>query len=1279
MSGRGSHERERHIDPVEDAIAQYLDRLDAGETVEPAAVLAENPEIGTEVLESLEDFLDLGHSQRGAGRLAARTLGDYTLSRPLGRGGMGVVYEAWENSMDRRVAVKVLPAALAADTRRVARFVREAQVAGKIQHPNVVPVYSTGVREGVPYYAMELVEGETLAQFIARQWSTGNDSEAAAMEPGLQLYARLAQDFAAVAGGLHHAHSKGVIHRDIKPSNLIFRGIFETSGPSEARHGRLRILDFGLARLSGDETLTVSGDFIGTPLYMSPEQARRRRVRIDHRTDIYSLGAAMYEACTGRPPFQGKDHDEILSSILESDPLELRQLRPSVPADLQTVVLKCLRKDPNDRYRSAEALAQDLQRFARGDAIEARPQSRWERTARRFTRARRKIALAAVVGALAGTALWMAAGRRSAEREALEASYGRRLPEAVVKLLAGRFSVEEAPSAKVGPVVGRRDARGIFTEGTRVTPFRVADVQAFFSRDGMSSIHAALHSLEQLATGLPQKRDARYHLARAYQLLDDTASARREAEATLGIDPAFTPARTLLWELNGEPGGIDGPALEDILERARRDDDSTTTTDRWRAEWVRGYRSWNTNNWTEAADSYHELLTLSDAPYVGSELEAYLRLGVAQLEQKQPARAQASFSVARYLVGGVEPTVLLAKAYHLDGKEELAEETLTALHAEARAHAASGASSGGEAVSPDGVAVLAAAVYHTLGNHERGLAWSGKVLDIAWKARLEAYFFWRLGRTQKAIAAADRAVERHPRDPVALLSAGHALRDDLWRRPRDGRSYAQDLGKLVDIAERAVGLAETTEFAATNLLRSAQELVAHTLPSDLQEKLRSDSMESRMSHSTDVVQSSERNVRRQIVTLMAVTAGIGLIGSAAGQDIEVGPHQGRFVNVRPVAELNTFDVDWAPSLTEDGLLLVFSRGPVAGQLNLWMAEREDRHGAFGPPIPLDTLNAIGGAANGRISPDGLKIVFATRAIGSGDIYYAEREHREDDFGEPQPLGDRINTSLDEEPGWLSPDGLLLYFSRSRRQPGEIFSHSGDLFVAKRPNDGVWWDSPEVTVEPIADCNTELYGEIVPSVSSDGEVLFFGEWLTVNPAGPGGADTWFAVRNGPGAADFGSPAPFTFPVNIGADNGHDMSPWITYDWPAPGSELWFTRCGNTPNCSQTDIWVATWVSVPDEDTFLRGDCDGDGTASGVVTDAVFLLNFNFVGGPAPPCLAACDADGSGDVRGVVTDAIYLLNFNFLGGPPPVEPFPACGPGLLPSDEGSCEVAPLHCQR
>ena len=354
-------------------LEECIDRLITGDELDLETLVAEHPITGPEVVLQLRTFEGF-EDELEAPPLGA--LGDFTLRRQIGRGGMGVVYEAWQGSLDRQVALKVLPVGIAADNKSFVRFMREAKTAAQLNHPNVVRVHSVGLEENTPYYSMEYVEGETLGELIGRQ-NGGEPQEETPFGPrnDVRYAISLAEAFAAVADGLQHAHSRGVVHRDIKPSNLILDG-----------DRQLRILDFGLARLEGQESLTVSGDLMGTVLYMSPEQAMAKRIPLDHRTDVYSLGATMYEMLTGEPPFRGKTQHDTLSQIIVRDPRSPRQLNSRVPVDLETMVLKCLRKDAGERYGTAEALSQDLRRYVRGEPIEARAPSMWEVTVKRLWR-----------------------------------------------------------------------------------------------------------------------------------------------------------------------------------------------------------------------------------------------------------------------------------------------------------------------------------------------------------------------------------------------------------------------------------------------------------------------------------------------------------------------------------------------------------------------------------------------------------------------------------------------------------------------------------------------------------------------------------------------------------------------------------------------------------------------------------------------------------------------------------------------------------------------------
>ncbi len=383
---------------ADEIFEEYAARINAGEGVDYDEIRSAYPEFASALIEDLELFKGLG--SEAAVPEALGVLGDYTLQRQIGRGGMGVVYDAWQNSVGRRVALKMLPAGVARETRSVTRFIREAKTAAQLNHPSVVSVFGMGVEAGTPYFAMEFVAGKTLAQMLKKIKEAEDGAETVFGDQSAAGYfEKIGKTFADVAEGLAHAHSKGVIHRDIKPSNLILD-----------REGRLRILDFGLARLEGQESLTISGDVVGTPSYMSPEQARAKKIPIDHRSDVYSLGATLYETLTGQPPFSGKDHADTISQIIGRDPIEPRNVNPRVPKDLETVVLKCLRKDANDRYGTAEALAQDLRRFVRGEAVEARPEASWQRLARNVRLYRRTLLATAAASLLVVVGLIVANG-----------------------------------------------------------------------------------------------------------------------------------------------------------------------------------------------------------------------------------------------------------------------------------------------------------------------------------------------------------------------------------------------------------------------------------------------------------------------------------------------------------------------------------------------------------------------------------------------------------------------------------------------------------------------------------------------------------------------------------------------------------------------------------------------------------------------------------------------------------------------------------------------------
>jgi tetratricopeptide (TPR) repeat protein len=297
----------------------------------------------------------------------------------LGHGGMGVVYRAWHLRLNRPVALKMILAGPYAQPKELERFLREAQAVAALHHPNVVQVHDVGDVDGRPYFTMELVEGGNLAEKIK-----------GAPQPARQAVALIAT----LAEAMHAAHQSGIVHRDLKPANILL-----------TRDGTPKVTDFGLARrLDGEGALTLSGAPLGTPSYMSPEQARGDKGAIGPATDVYALGAILYELLTGRPPFRAETPTATLQQVVADEPVPPVRLNPQVPRDLQTICLTCLDKEPHKRYASALALAEELRRFERGEPIKARPVGPVERGVR-WVRRRPALAGALAAGVLLALAL----------------------------------------------------------------------------------------------------------------------------------------------------------------------------------------------------------------------------------------------------------------------------------------------------------------------------------------------------------------------------------------------------------------------------------------------------------------------------------------------------------------------------------------------------------------------------------------------------------------------------------------------------------------------------------------------------------------------------------------------------------------------------------------------------------------------------------------------------------------------------------------------------------
>jgi WD40 repeat protein len=283
------------------------------------------------------------------------TVPGYEIVKELGRGGMGVVYLAWQQGLHRLAALKMLLAGASASPQELARFRTEAEAVARLQHPQIVQIYEVGHHDDCPYIALEYVDGGSLADKLA----------------GTPLAARLAaQLMETLSRAMHYAHQRGIIHRDLKPANVLLTA-----------DGVPKITDFGLAkiRVGGGGVQTQSGAIVGTPSYMAPEQAWGKTKEVGSAADVYALGTILYEMLTGRPPFRAETPLETLLQVQAVEPVPPTRLQPKVPRDLETIALKCLQKEPPKRYRSAEALAEDLQRFLKGEPILARPVGRIER------------------------------------------------------------------------------------------------------------------------------------------------------------------------------------------------------------------------------------------------------------------------------------------------------------------------------------------------------------------------------------------------------------------------------------------------------------------------------------------------------------------------------------------------------------------------------------------------------------------------------------------------------------------------------------------------------------------------------------------------------------------------------------------------------------------------------------------------------------------------------------------------------------------------------------
>lgn len=417
------------------AMEAYLEQRDLGRSVSRTEFLHQYPDVAEELRARLQvlDILqgeqpessvdDSSNAERDLGLTPQNSaLGDFRLKRPIGRGGMGIVYEAEQLSLGRTVAVKVLPFASMLDDRRRRRFRNEARAAASLDHPNIVPVYFVGQERGVHFYAMQLIEGPSLAEMIkgfSRQAIEAEPNEPDTLPPRTtefsseiasqrtagtpDFYRTVARLGLQAAEALEHAHHVGIVHRDVKPGNLLI-----DSG------GKLWVTDFGLACIDWDESLTRTGGVVGTAAYMSPEQAADSR-NADHRSDIYSLGATLHELLSPSEKTGDAETQQASRAAAERSAVRRRRVDPGTPVDLETIVLKALADEPADRYQSAQLMADDLQAFIDGREIQARRPSLRERTSRWLLRHRMGAMTVAVICVIASVAVNLVMGRWSGQ------------------------------------------------------------------------------------------------------------------------------------------------------------------------------------------------------------------------------------------------------------------------------------------------------------------------------------------------------------------------------------------------------------------------------------------------------------------------------------------------------------------------------------------------------------------------------------------------------------------------------------------------------------------------------------------------------------------------------------------------------------------------------------------------------------------------------------------------------------------------------------------------
>ncbi|MDF1702350.1 MAG: tetratricopeptide repeat protein, partial [Planctomycetota bacterium] len=798
-------------DRIAEILGSWQDQRDEGTFVDTEALCAEHPELADELRLRLA-ALNIVEQAYAESRMfdgdAPRRLGEFEIVRELGRGGMGVVYEAVQTSMKRTVALKVLFPSVTSSRRAIERFQREAHAAGRVQHTNIVPVYNLSRENGTWYYAMELVEGASLSTLLRQLRDLGDEpgdahrtllgtldasteTEASVAEPEAadesaaatstqfteahgsgRYYRDVARLFADVADALQAAHDAGVIHRDVKPSNLILD-----------EKGVLKIVDFGIARISDEASgMTVTGEVLGTPIYMSPEHARARSGEIDHRTDIYSLGASLYETLTLRPPFKGGSFPEVYRQILTTQPVAPRRQSGAIPRDLETIVVKAMAKEPRQRYASAGALAHDLRAFAEGYGIDARPVGPVTRTLRVVKRHPVRAGRVAALMVALTTAAYLGWRGAAEERRRVDLEYAALLSETeTVTSTAGAARTDETP------------------------------LKAFFSLQRDRRDQPVVQALDRAIALDPDRPEAWLRRAllpsrTAEKRLADVADAHRRGTP----ERTTTLARALILRETGQRA--EAQALErDITPRS-----APPMMDAYLEARLQEERG----EWRVALRTLDNLFQRSSKQRF---VRIQARLRRAHVRARLGNRAGAVEDLAAYQEQGgasLAVSVQLSWHWHCLGRHESAEQGFSAvINSVERQNKVGAWQALADACTQAGARAWAdQATARAVAQHPKSLP---LLLARSWALAGR-------GRRPEALEVAKKAVELAPDDALALYARGtaHLNRGDRWKA-------WLDLRRASDARPEDAGIMSAAAGALRELGRYRQALALHDLVIEL--------------------------------------------------------------------------------------------------------------------------------------------------------------------------------------------------------------------------------------------------------------------------------------------------------------------------------------------------------------------------------------------------------------------------------------------------------------